>query len=107
MQGGADVRRRLESRLAQLLARTGKIEADLRRPGNPDWPERASESANDEVLERLGAAEREEVVQIQAALARLAAGRYGTCERCEAPISEERLSVLPATPICVACADRA
>ncbi len=98
------VRRQLESRLAQLLARAGKIEADLRKPGDRDWQERATERANDEVLERLDAAERGEVQEIRAALARLEDGRYGVCERCRGAISAERLSALPATQTCVACA---
>ncbi|WCO66940.1 TraR/DksA C4-type zinc finger protein [Iamia majanohamensis] len=38
------------------------------------------------------------------ALARVAAGTYGTCETCGRPIGTERLAALPATATCVACA---
>jgi RNA polymerase-binding transcription factor DksA len=98
------VRERLEERLAQLLTRTGKIESDLRRPGERDWEEQAIQRQNDEVLEHLGVSERSEVDQLRAALARLDGGRYGQCERCGREISSERLAALPATPICVDCA---
>jgi DnaK suppressor protein len=38
------------------------------------------------------------------ALARLAEGRYGACERCGSPITPERLTARPATPTCIRCA---
>jgi RNA polymerase-binding transcription factor DksA len=38
------------------------------------------------------------------ALATVATGGYGTCERCGAPISDERLAALPVTHTCIACA---
>jgi len=101
------IRERLEGRLSQLLARTGRIEADLRTPGERDSEEQAVQRQNDEVLEQLGAAERVEVDEIRAALARLDAGRYGACERCGDRISNERLAALPSTPICVRCAQGA
>jgi DnaK suppressor protein len=41
---------------------------------------------------------------VEAALARLDGGTYGTCERCGAPIGAERLAALPATRRCIACA---
>lgn len=43
--------------------------------------------------------------EIDAAERRLAAGTYGICIDCDRPIAAERLEVLPATPVCVACAD--
>lgn len=100
-----EMRTRLEERLARLLVRTGRIESDLRKPGDRDWQERATELENEEVLEHLGEAEREEIRQIRDALARLDAGTYGTCQRCGEPIQERRLRALPYTAICVECAD--
>jgi RNA polymerase-binding transcription factor DksA len=38
------------------------------------------------------------------ALARLANGSYGICESCRRPIGDERLTALPATRTCIACA---
>ncbi|MEW1805111.1 TraR/DksA C4-type zinc finger protein [Arthrobacter sp. SLBN-53] len=39
--------------------------------------------------------------QIEAALARLAAGTYGTCAECGEPIAEGRLEARPWTPFCI------
>lgn len=99
------IRSRLERRLSRLLARTGKIESDLRKPGDRDWTERATERENEEVLERLGAAELAEIDAIRAALARLDAGGYGVCQSCGERIPEERLAILPFAPTCIACAE--
>jgi len=43
-------------------------------------------------------------LRIDAALARLDAGEYGLCPRCEEPIEARRLDFDPATPLCGACA---
>ncbi|MGF1625231.1 MAG: TraR/DksA family transcriptional regulator [Alphaproteobacteria bacterium] len=45
-----------------------------------------------------------ELQRIDAALARVDAGDYGYCVRCDEPIEPGRLKVDPATPTCVACA---
>src|SRR5215467_13117939 len=54
----------------------------------------------------LLAAAREEVAACDAALARLAAGSYGVCERCGQPIGAGRLEARPATTTCIRCAGR-
>jgi DnaK suppressor protein len=47
---------------------------------------------------------REQIVAIDAALERLAAGRYGVCDRCGQPIGADRLAARPAAVTCVRCA---
>jgi DnaK suppressor protein len=47
---------------------------------------------------------RQHVAAIDAAVARLEAGRYGVCERCGQPIGEGRLAARPAAATCVRCA---
>ena len=42
--------------------------------------------------------------EIDAAVARLEAGTYGTCEQCGTPIGEERLAARPAARTCIRCA---
>jgi DnaK suppressor protein len=43
---------------------------------------------------------------IDRALAKLAAGTYGTCDSCGRAIVPERLEVRPTTPYCVGCSAR-
>ena len=45
--------------------------------------------------------------EIDAALARLAAGEYGRCGSCGVPIAPERLAARPATTTCISCASTA
>ena len=104
MADPAGTRSRLEHRLAQLEDRTRRIESDLRRPGDPDWPERAVQRANDEVLEHLGDAELAEIARIRAALTRLDDGSYGRCGSCGEQIEAARLQALPDADTCVGCA---
>jgi DnaK suppressor protein len=41
--------------------------------------------------------------QIQAALARIADGTFGFCQKCDKPIADKRLLAVPWTPLCVRC----
>jgi RNA polymerase-binding transcription factor DksA len=97
-------RAQLEGRLAELRSRLHRIEDELEQPVSERFAEQAVEREDEEVLEDLGAAGVQEVRMIQAALKRIDAGTYGTCASCGEPISEDRLDVLPATPICRDCA---
>ena len=47
---------------------------------------------------------RQRLAEVDAALARVAAGTYGTCQRCGTAIPEERLEARPTAAYCVACA---
>ena len=98
------VRRALEERLGKLTHRVGKIETHLRAPALKDSQEQATEAENDEVLERLGEAERQEIADIRAALARLEDGTYALCTACGGEIAARRLAALPSTCVCVSCA---
>lgn len=101
----APIKQRLEERLALLRRRTSKIEADLRKPGDADWQEQATQRENDEVLEQLGETEIAEMEQIRRAVERIEAGTYGQCEGCGEPIDPKRLEAVPVTGVCIACAD--
>ena len=48
--------------------------------------------------------EKHEVLEIDAALRRLADSAYGQCEGCGEDISEARLRALPAARFCIECA---
>jgi DnaK suppressor protein len=99
------IRARLEKRRDEITRMLGRIEGDLRKPGDRDWQERATEAENDEVLERLGENALQELERIREALGRLEQGSYGVCASCGDPIAPRRLEVLPFTTVCVACAD--
>lgn len=96
--------KQLRSRLAELDHHLHEIEDALDEPADKDVEERAVERESDEVLEGLGNAELHEVHMINAALERVANDEYGQCVKCGEDISEERLDVLPATPMCRRCA---
>ncbi len=100
-----ETRADLEQRLAKLTARQAKIQGHLQQPGNPDWQERATETENDEVYERLEESELKEIEEIRTALRRIEAGTYADCARCAEPIGEARLAALPYTSRCIACTD--
>ncbi len=46
---------------------------------------------------------RRELADIDAALARIADGRYGTCQACGGPMGLQRLRAIPEARYCMAC----
>lgn len=94
---------RLLARKAELRARLVKIEDELDDPVSPDVEERSVERQGDEVLQAMGGAGVAELRGIDAALDRIAQGRYGTCTRCGKPIAEARLEAVPHAALCQEC----
>ena len=68
------LRGELERRLDVLLKRVDRISGDLRKPGDRDWQERATDLENDDVLEGLDDASRAEAEALRLALRRIDAG---------------------------------
>jgi DnaK suppressor protein len=93
----------LQNRLNELLQRVVRIEGDLRSAHDRDWPERANELQNDEVLEGLDEMTLREVRQIRGALKRIETGNYGVCTACGMAISPARLTAIPTAVTCVRC----
>jgi RNA polymerase-binding transcription factor DksA len=93
----------LVARRQELQARLTRIEADLDAPGNPDDDDRALERNNDDVLESLGGSGQTELLAIEAALSRMAAGTFGACVRCGDTISPARLATVPQAALCERC----
>ncbi len=104
MENYAQIAAQLEARLAELVARAEGIEAELRTPLDDDSEEQAGERADDEALEGVDAVLRDEAAEVRAALARIAAGTYGTCTGCGATIARARLEAQPTAAHCIACA---
>lgn len=94
---------RLLTRKAELESRLVRIEGELDEPMSADSDERAVERQDDEVLEAMGEAGLSELRGIDAALDRIAHGRYGTCARCGEDIAEARLEAVPHAALCQSC----
>ena len=100
----------LEAELAALMAASEDSNADdeaersggrAQRGDDPEGQTIAYERAQ---LAALLESTRARLAALDAALARVDAGTYGTCERCGRPIAPERLAALPATARCIGCA---
>ena len=104
----AGARARLTSRRAELQQRLERVDADQRHLNDPlsaDFAEAANQTSNDEVLGAIGDTVRIEIADIDAALARMTAGRYGLCAACGKPIEAARLAAVPYSLRCTACID--
>jgi RNA polymerase-binding transcription factor DksA len=66
-------------------------------------PPQAPENVHDEVSEILRTGAAKALVEVEDALARMRAGRYGICEQCATPIAVERLEILPMSRYCMRC----
>jgi RNA polymerase-binding transcription factor DksA len=90
-------------RLRRLLDdELGERRALLVAPADDE--DAVDESATErELTDVLAARNAETVRDLEAALARLDAGTYGTCERCGTAIPFERLEAMPHARLCVAC----
>ncbi|KUN73629.1 hypothetical protein AQJ46_04840 [Streptomyces canus] len=56
-----------------------------------------------EVRVQLAASARMVLADVEAALARMDRGRYGTCHLCRGPIARERLMIVPQARYCARC----
>ena len=97
------IKSQMEERLRELKARAVKIDDTLSELGDDDWAEQAIESADDEVLEKIGDSTLDEIRQIELTLSRIKAGKYGICMGCGRSIVKERLDALPYATKCVKC----
>ena len=97
----------------RLLALKGELEARLAQTqrhfhkeaaGSANSHEQAVETSNDTVVQALDAEGQHELQQINRALQRLENGDYPYCNKCGKKIGEQRLSLIPFTEHCIACA---
>jgi len=103
-----EIRAALIARRSALLAHLHGVEADFRHASEPlskDFEEQVGEIENDDVLDALDEVERDELESIRRTLARMDAGEYGLCLRCEEPIAPLRLRALPTAELCIRCAE--
>ncbi|MBE0414023.1 TraR/DksA C4-type zinc finger protein [Yoonia sp.] len=100
----ASQKQRLLARRAEITGDLLEIEDQLDDPPTKDWEDRSAERQGDDVLQALGNLELDELRQIDAALDRIEKVTYGICAKCGGQISDARLELLPATPLCKKCA---
>jgi DnaK suppressor protein len=104
----AQERARTSARLRALTGdHAGMVEAS--RDSNADDehdPEGSTIAFERSQVEALVRQARAHLVEVDAALARVEAGTYGTCERCGQPVAPARLQARPVARTCVGCAAR-
>ncbi len=89
---------------AQDVLHDGAEQGELARAaGDQHLADHAGELIEREMDESLEENAEHIVVEIDAALAALDAGTYGTCARCGAAIPAERLDAVPYATLCVSC----
>jgi RNA polymerase-binding transcription factor DksA len=102
-----DLRARLVARRAALFHEIADVADDFRSLEEPDDGERvelAQEEAFERLLDRLDEHAQAIFSDIQRALAKVAGGGYGRCERCGKTIEGARLEAVPETRYCAQCA---
>ena len=94
------------ARIAALEDRVEDISttAALDPPDDEHDPEGATVAYERQLASTLLADARRHLAELDAALARLAAGTYGVCEGCRKPIPPARLAARPTARACVRCA---
>jgi RNA polymerase-binding transcription factor len=73
---------------------------------DPEFEEGAQSEHEQFTLARLSENQRRELVLIDAALARMEEGVYGSCLDCDLEIDPRRLAALPYALLCTECAQR-
>ncbi len=93
----------LDSERADLERQLTELEKD--GSAAPDFDENFADSGQVAAEQgenlTLAANFRDQLAQVQAAMARLDAGTYGSCETCSKPIGEDRLEAMPAARFCI------
>jgi DnaK suppressor protein len=98
----ADARRRILRTVTTTDEELATLESHQAGAPSEDAPTELAAA----ILSRLEGREKHELDAIDEALARLAAGTFGTCQGCHRPIPIARLRAMPAARYCVACQHR-
>jgi RNA polymerase-binding protein DksA len=99
----AAIRATLDAERERLVAELGEA---IQAPGQMTYGSQAA-AASQVFEQQRDLALRDRAMQqlelVDAALQRLDAGTFGTCQRCGGPIAEGRLEALPWAAHCIAC----
>lgn len=85
----------LEERLDELEPETSDLAFD------ENFADSGQVAAEQGEHKSLAASLREQLADVEVALARLDDGTYGTCQACGAAIADARLEAMPATRFCI------
>lgn len=105
----AELQRELHRQRKAMFQAVAGAEADLgaiAEEREAEFEERAQEERDARLYAVLDDRGKRVIEAIDAALRRLAEGRYGVCTSCEEPIGLARLRALPAALVCIGCARR-
>lgn len=90
-------------RLSETYNESKEVETGIAQ----DLVDKAESSYTKEFLLSLSDAEREQLFLIDDALKRIEKCEYGICQMCGQKISKKRLDVVPWTPYCINCQEKA
>ncbi|MGC9380011.1 TraR/DksA family transcriptional regulator [Streptomyces sp. MH13] len=87
----------------QRLFREEQLRQIATVPSRADELIQRRSAAQTEVRVKLAASARMVLADVEAALERMAEGRYGICHLCRRPIDRERLVIVPQARYCARC----
>lgn len=91
----------------ELLGRVERTHNHLYRREervSANFSDQSQEMQSQALINALDVEGRAELVLIDEALDRIATGAFGYCQKCAAPVQNERLAALPYTRYCIDCA---
>ena len=98
----SSVREDLEAERARLAAHIGELEpGSTGHPVDDNFADSGQVAAEQGENQALAAQLRNELDEVERALAKLDDGTYGTCETCGEPIASARLEAKPAARYCI------
>jgi DnaK suppressor protein len=103
----SDLRAALEQERSDLRARLGEM--GMLSGGesfDANFADSSQVTAERGEVEALAGNLRESLTDVEAAIAKLDNGTFGTCESCGQPIPPARLEAKPAARLCMDCASR-
>jgi DnaK suppressor protein len=115
MTGDSDPRPLLEAERQAVIERLAALERDFNGiveaagQANADDehdPEGATIAFERQHIAALLSQARDQLSQVEQAIARLDVGRYGECQNCGRPIGAGRLAARPIATTCIDCAGR-
>ena len=101
--GGPHWRAVLEARWQARVREVTELSLAYHVAAAPDAEGGGDDRPETEALLRRAVAARRKLVDVEEALGRLAAGRFGSCEQCGAPIPAGQLAAAPETRYCPRC----